>query len=140
MSSYPMKAPDTRLPSLWQRMMRRAWLAVAGFGVIVSGSATPPNPNLSAARDAQEVLHRGDVVNLPQPLKDSLARMARRPHSYLPLPAFAEADKPSQLFQYYLLNTRGFQPNVFTAPTPEINDHAIPTAANAANGQQSTIG
>jgi hypothetical protein len=54
--------------------------------------------------------------------------------------AFAEADKPSQLYAYYLLDTRGFQPNVFTTTIPGINDHAIPTAANAANGQLPTIG
>jgi hypothetical protein len=54
--------------------------------------------------------------------------------------AFAEADKPSQLFQYYLLDTRHFQPNIFTTIIPGINDHAIPTAANAANHQRSTIG
>jgi hypothetical protein len=54
--------------------------------------------------------------------------------------AFAEADKASQFFEYYLLDTRGFQPNIFTAIIPGINDGAIPTAANAANGQRPTIG
>jgi hypothetical protein len=53
---------------------------------------------------------------------------------------FNEADKPSQLFQYYLLDTNGFQPNEFTAIIPGINDGAIPTAANAANGQLPTVG
>ena len=51
---------------------------------------------------------------LPEPLKTRLGKLARPPHSFLPLPAFAEADKPSQLFQYYLLDTNNFQPNVFT--------------------------
>jgi hypothetical protein len=46
----------------------------------------------------------------------------------------------NRLFQYYLLNSAHFQPNVFTAIIPGINDHAIPTAANAANHQLSTIG
>ena len=32
-----------------------------------------------------------------------MAQLANRPHTYLPLQVFAEADKPSQLFQYYLL-------------------------------------
>jgi hypothetical protein len=90
--------------------------------------------------DEQFVLHRTDVVNLPAPLKNVLGQMARRPHTYNPMRAFAEADKPSQLFQYYLLDTKGFQPNVFTAVIPGINDGAIPTAANAANGQLATIG
>ena len=90
--------------------------------------------------DEQRVLKRADVVNLPAPLKNVLGQMARRPHTYSPMRAFAEADKASQLFEYYLLDTRGFQPNIFTAIIPGINDGAIPTAANAANGQRPTIG
>src|SRR5207249_11595248 len=80
------------------------------------------------------------VVHLPAPLKATLGQLARRPHTYNPMRAFAEADKPSQLFQYYLLDTKWFQPNIFTAVIPGINDHAIPTAANAANHQLPTIG
>jgi len=44
-------------------------------------------------------------------------RSAYRP-TYLPLQLFAEADKASQLLQYYLLDTDGFEPNVFTTITP----------------------
>jgi hypothetical protein len=44
------------------------------------------------------------------------------------------------LFQYYLLDTTEFQPNVFTAAIPGINDDAIPTGANFANGGLLTIG
>src|SRR5205085_11361514 len=47
---------------------------------------------------------------------------------------------PSQLFVYYLLDTTGFQPNVFTARIPEINVGAIPTGANCANRGLPTIG
>jgi hypothetical protein len=36
---------------------------------------------------------------------------------------FNEADPPSQLFQYYLLDTSGFEPNVFTTLFPGVNDH-----------------
>jgi hypothetical protein len=39
------------------------------------------------------------------------------------LQVFSEADKTSQLFQYYLLDTTGFEPNVFTAIFPGVNDH-----------------
>ena len=84
--------------------------------------------------------NRGDIRPLPRPLRQRLVRMARRPHTFLPIIAFSEADQPSQLFQYYLLDTRNFQPNVFTAVIPGINDGAIPTAANAANGGLRTIG
>jgi len=86
----------------------------------------PPAPchaNPNAAADSAAVASRGDVVNLPQPLKDRLIRLADRPHSYLPIQAFAEADGASQLFQYYLLDTTGFEPNVFTTIIPGVNDH-----------------
>ena len=85
-----------------------------------------PNPNAAADRDA--VANRGDVVKLPQALKNQLIRLADRPHTYLPLQVFAEADKPSQLFQYYLLDTDGFEPNVFTKVFPGVNDSAQLTA------------
>lgn len=83
----------------------------------------PCHPNPNAAADSAEVVNRGDVVNLPQPLKDRLVQLADRPHTYLPLQVFAEADKTSQLFQYYLLDTAGFEPNVFTTIFPGVNDH-----------------
>ena len=86
----------------------------------------PPAPchaNPNAAADSAAVASRGDVVNLPQPLKDRLIRLADRPHSYLPIQAFAEADGASQLFQYYVLDTTGFEPNVFTTIIPGVNDH-----------------
>jgi len=86
----------------------------------------PPAPchaNPNAAADSAAVASRGDVVNLPQPLKDRLIRLADRPHSYLPIQAFAEADGASQLFQYYLLDTTDFEPNVFTTIIPGVNDH-----------------
>jgi hypothetical protein len=96
---------------------------------------------LAAAVDTTAFAARADIAHLPTPLKNFLIRIAGRPHAtYDPLRVFAEADKPSQLFQYYLLDTRNFQPNVFTSIVPGINDHAIPTAANAANHQLPTIG
>jgi hypothetical protein len=85
------------------------------------GSPCHSNPN--AAADRAAVAARGDVASLPAPLKDRLVQLADRPHTYLPMQTFSEADKPSQLFQYYLLDTSGFQPNVFTTITPGINDH-----------------
>ena len=94
-----------------------------------SVAAPSPHPNPFAAQDEARVRQRGDVRKLPEPLKRALGELAEEPHSYLPLTAFAEADKPSQLFQYYLLDTRNFQPNVFTTAIPGINDAAIPTAA-----------
>jgi len=115
-------------------------LVLAGVPLTTTAQDTPA-AELAAAVDTTAFQARPDIANLPKPLKDFLTRIAARPHrTYEPQRAFAEADKPSQLFQYYLLNTTGFQPNIFTAVIPGINDHAIPTAANAANHQLSTIG
>src|SRR5229473_8569909 len=106
----------------------------------------PCTPNETAARDVATVDRRGDIVNLPVPLETRLLQLAARPHSYLPIQARAEATtpsgqpKPSQLFQYYLIDTTGFQPNIFTSKIPGINDNAMQTAANQANCGQPTIG
>src|SRR5439155_1335355 len=70
----------------------------------------------------------------PDALQDQLEEMAGRPHTFLPMQAYAEADHPSRLFQYYLLDTHGFQPNVFTARIPGVNDTAMLTATGANGG------
>jgi hypothetical protein len=101
----------------------------------------PGSQNARTLRqDAREVARRADVRNLPDELRERLAELAGRPHSQLPLTVFNEAEDPSQLFQYYLLDTTGFQPNVFTARIPGINDQALQTGANAANDGLPTIG
>src|SRR6516225_12183578 len=83
----------------------------------------PCHPNPNEAADIAAVESRGDIVNLPGPLQDRLLQLADRPHTYLPLQVFNEADPNSQLFQYYLLDTAGFEPNVFTTIFPGVNDH-----------------
>lgn len=125
----------TRQPGHGQRRSPVA-LALAAFGLYAVAAAQawaeqpppPCHPNPNAAADVTAVHNRGDVKFLPDPLQDRLERMASRPHTYLPLQVFAEADKPSQLFQYYLLDTNGFEPNPFTARLPGINDKAMLTA------------
>jgi len=77
------------------------------------------------------VATRGDVRLLPRQLGDRLVRLAGRPHTQLPMQAFAEADDPSLLFQYYLLDTHGFERNVFTSAIPDLNDTTDPTATGA---------
>jgi hypothetical protein len=99
----------------------------------------PCHPNPNAAADHATVAGRGDIVNLPRPLKDRLVQLAERPHSYLPIQAFAEADGASQLFQYYLLDTTGFEPNVFTAIFPGVNDQ-VQLTATGGNCGLPTIG
>ena len=91
-------------------------------------------------RNTSRFLQRGDIRRLPRLLKLRLAELAARPNTFEPITAFSEADDPSQLFQFYLVDTLNFQPNVFTATIPGINDGVIPTAANAANGGLPTIG
>ena len=104
------------------RVSRLGWLTLAGMvsaaAMQQSVAANPVHPNPTGERDEATVVNRGDVVKLPAPLKRTLGELAEGPHSVLPLQAFAEADKPSQLFQSYLLDTKNFQPNVFTAIVP----------------------
>ena len=88
----------------------------------------PCHPNPHAAKDREAVLNRGDVRQLPDPLRNRLAELAARPHSQLPTQAYAEADQPSQLFQYYLLDPSGFEANPFTSTIPGVNDTAMLTA------------
>mgnify|MGYP000224031982 FL=1 len=83
---------------------------------------------------------RTDVRGFPSDLQDRLIEMVIRPHSTVPTTAFSEADDPSLLFAYYLLDTLEFEPNVFTAKIPGINDQALQTGANFANGELPTIG
>jgi hypothetical protein len=114
---------------------------VAALATAIGASGQPPaveNGHHATAQE-QRVAHRGDVVNLPAPLRDRLVALAGRPHTYPPLTVFAEAPDPSSLFEYYLLSTSGFEPNVFTATIPGINDGTAPTATGA-NGDLPTIG
>jgi len=113
----------------------RACLAAAlATGLLVLNSAfaqqppPPCHPNPNAEEDREQVHNRGDIRHLPDALQDVLENLAVRPHSILPVQARAEADKPSQLFQYYLLNTQGFEPNVFTKRITGANDVAMLTA------------
>src|SRR3989454_755865 len=110
-----------------------AWvsmLAIVGLATLpaqaksVPADHPPPpcHPNPRAARDMETVANRDDIRKLPAELKDRLVRLAGRPHSVLPVQPFDEADQPSQLFQYYLLDTAGFEPNVFTTRIPGVND------------------
>jgi hypothetical protein len=105
----------------------------------LAADITPPppcHPNPHAVHDIVNVLTRGDVRQLPQPLAERLAILAGRPHSQFPTQAYAEASfdkapnkpKPSQLFQYYLLDSTGFEPNPFTSQIPGVNDTAMLTA------------
>ena len=123
--------------SLHRSHIAGVWLAAACCAgpwsveyAAAQGNTPPPpcHPNPHAKADREAVEHRGDVRHLPDPLQDRLQAMAERPHSALPIQAYAEADKPSQLFQFYLLDSKGFEPNPFTKRFQGINDQAQLTA------------
>jgi hypothetical protein len=105
-------------------------LSLGQLPASVTDQQPPPpcHPNTHAGQDVGTLAARDDIRFLPNPLKIRLFDLAARPHSVLPVQANAEADGPSQLFQYYLLDTHGFEPNVFTAQIPGLNDTAMLTA------------
>src|SRR5246127_2054038 len=129
---------------------RLAWLSsaltltiAAVLGNSTAGAKQPPppcHPNPTAAADEAAVRSRGDIAKLPGELQDRLAQLANRPHTYLPLQVFNEADGASQLFQYYLLDTNGFEPNVFTAIIPGVNDGNVQLTATGGNCGLPTVG
>jgi hypothetical protein len=100
-----------------------------GAGQAKRQAPPPPcHPNPHAAEDQAQVQNRGDIRQLPTILRDRLGELAARPHSQLPTQTYAEADQPSQLFQYYLLDTNNFEPNPFTSRIAGVNDKAMLTA------------
>jgi hypothetical protein len=122
----------TNRPLLALASVTLAALAAIGIGAETTGQQ---EPNFRA------ILQRGDIRFLPSLLQDQILELAKRPHTYLPLTVFSEADEPSQLFGYYLLDTTTIPPNVFTSIIPGINDNGvIPTGANFANGGLPTVG
>ena len=134
--SQPMAIPSRFKPALL------ATLTTLGLAAMLENSAVATEQNKSARGNsaATGIEKRGDIRHLPDELIDRISDIAGRPHTFLPIKALSEAPTPSQLFQFYLLDTNNFQPNVFTAVIPGINDGAIRTAANAANGALPTIG
>jgi len=123
-------------------MLMIALLAVLMLGANRGYAEQPPfpcHPNPNADQDMAAVAARGDIASLPAPLQSQIVRIAGRPHSQLPTQAFNEADGASQLFQYYLLDTNGFEPNVFTTIFPGVNDH-VQLTATGTNCGLPTIG
>src|SRR3989454_2434297 len=123
-----MLRPNTK--STARRPIFETFGALVAFCVVTltplgaSAEQPPPpcHPNPQAPSDMATVASRGDVALLPAPLKDRLVQLAGRPHTYLPLQVNAQAPNPTQLFPYYLLDTHGFQPNVFTTRISGVND------------------
>jgi len=125
-----------------RRYSAAATLTIIALGATPIFAEQPPppcHPNPFAARDRETVSNRGDIVNLPAPLKSRLVQLADRPHSQLPTQAYSEADQRSRLFQYYLLDTGGFEPDVFTTIFPGINDQ-VQLTVTGANCNLPTVG
>ena len=89
------------------------------------------SPSFANELEVSQLLQREDIKSLPEPLQARLVQLIGQPHAFPAIPAFNEAANPSLLFQYYLLDQSGFQPNVFTAAIPGINDTASPPASGA---------
>src|SRR5947209_521301 len=148
MNQHTLSKGLKRIGTTTMRTKEAAFVATLGLAIFAPGAGhaeqppPPCHPNLHANADMAAVKTRGDIVNLPDPLKNQLVRLADRPHSQLPTQAYAEAHfdrapfkpKPSQLFQYYLLDTTSFEPNPFTATFPGLNDTAMLTATGPACG------
>ena len=119
-------------------------LALAALGAAAAtgiGAQTTASNGADRESNFRSLRERGDIKFLPAPVQNRVLELASRPHSYLPLTVFGEADEASQLFGYYLLDTTGFQPNVFTSIVAGINDNGvIPTGANFANGGLPSVG
>src|SRR6266404_2213761 len=88
---------ETKNATITMRTKEAALVATLGLAVLApyAGYAEQPpppcHPNLHANEDMAEVRTRGDIVKLPDPLKQRLVRLADRPHSQLPTQAYAEA-------------------------------------------------
>jgi len=134
------KMNGARLTRFCSVLALSAPVVLAISGARAEQPLPPCHPNPTADADEAAVRGRGDIVNLPDLLKDRLAQLANRPHTYLPIQAFAEADGASQLFQYYLLDTTGFEPNVFTAIIPGVNDGNVQLTVTGGNCGLPTLG
>ena len=130
-NAYENPAKNIHATTSRRTMTLLAGVSALTLNVAYAKQPQPPAPchaNPHAAEDRQAVLNRGDVRSLPDPLRNRLAELAARPHSQLPTQAYAEADQPSQLFQYYVLDTNNFEPNPFTSTIAGVNDTAMLTA------------
>ena len=91
-----------------------AIVAALGTAAATSTVALTSAASASAGASCGGFACRGDIRHLPAPLKHRLILLDHRPSTFGPMTAFSEAPKPSNLFQYYLLDTKHFQPDVFT--------------------------
>jgi len=132
-----MRGRTGRLPCLAALSLATLSPAVAGADQICpSPTPVPPQVDPDSGKTCNPsactpgFCTRGDIAPLGSqaatlPLQNRLVTLDCSPHSIAPVQVFAEADpvtRKSRLFQYYLLDSTGFQPSVFTTKIPGIND------------------
>jgi hypothetical protein len=88
---------------------------VAAGALTTTGVAALASTGSAATTAPSSFANRGDIKFLPAPLKAREVQLAQRLATFLPMTAFNEAAGPSQLFQYYLIDQKHFQPNVFSS-------------------------
>ena len=91
-----------KLTCLLKYSVLAASVAALG-GALVAGSAVAADRGFfihklnkkfdrSGGREVIEFATRADIRPLPSPLKQRLIRLAKRPHTYLPMTLFGEAE------------------------------------------------
>jgi hypothetical protein len=135
--------------AFWRKERKRSILLTAlGLSLLIPGAGradpvcgtpVPPLGSCHASACTPNFCARGDIASLPASLQNRLGTLDCSPHSIAPLQAFAEAPDPSQLFQYYLLDSTGFEPSVLTTSIPGVNDMAMLTSWGA-NCGLATVG
>lgn len=97
-----------------------SWLLTTNESLAQSGKTIP-----KGKKDVKTVAKREDIKSLPQPLKDALLFLAGAPNTFVPSSVYNEffmTKKNALLFQYYLINAKGFEPNAFTTRVPGFTD------------------
>src|SRR5262245_9465856 len=142
------------------RMGRALLVAACGLTSLVAAparaaqicpapTAVPPLGTCHPSACTPGFCSRGDIAPLASEsatrlLQDRLVTLDCSPHSIAPLQVFAEADPvtgKSRLFMYYLLDSTGFEPSVFTTRIPGLNDDPSTMLTSwGANCGLSTIG
>ena len=89
MNQHTLSKGLKRIGTTTMRTKEAAFVATLGLAIFAPGAGhaeqpPPCHPNLHANADMAAVKTRGDIVDLPDPLKARLVRLADRPHSQLP--------------------------------------------------------
>jgi hypothetical protein len=73
-------------------MFALASMGLAAVAATAIGAQTAGSNGADREANFRSLRERGDIRFLPAPLQERLLELAGRPHSYLPLTVFSEAD------------------------------------------------